>query len=1038
MRQIFIPENLPLMSYREPTDRSSRISLASAILIFTLLASVSSSAQQSPRMATDEAFEKRIRPVLVARCFKCHSALSSPVQAGLRLDSREEMLSQRNHPASIIPGDPDHSPLVQAIRWTNGATVKMPPDVRLEQDDIEVITAWVKSGAHWPQRHTAPASSEVMAKSPFWAFVVPKSPALPSVKQFTWCKSPIDRFILNGLECKHLTPAPPADRRTLLRRATFDLTGLPPTQQEIEYFLKDQSSVAYERVLDRLLASPAYGERWGRHWLDVARYADSNGVDENLVYANAWRYRDYVVRAMNQDKPIDRFFQEQLAGDLLPRNGSAQDQQDQLIATGYLSLGPKMLAEDDPIKQEEDIIDEQIDTLGKSFLGVTLACARCHDHKFDPFPQTDYYALAGIFKSTRTMLNFKNMAEWQEIPLGSVDDQSRIAAINHNIEQIRKRVETLKKSEVDTRLTDARKAASLYLKAAKDLQTTSSTPPLKAMFSDAAPSAPIDGQVIEAEQFLRGNVLKDTTNFGKGIGVLVNAGSYPNFTEYEVTARIAGTYQLDIRYASGDARPIRIFINGEQVSGSAAGEVTGGFFPASQRWFAEGLYALKSGSNRIRFERDSYFPHIDKFAYIFRPLANPTLTIESVANARHLESELLRVAVTQLKADPNLTNLKFDTPEDPDSLLSAQTRDRISQMNSEIATLEKSKPAMPRAMAVSDGLPTNMRVHLRGSYLTLGKECTRAFPAVLVTGKEPPIEAAHSGRLELAKWLTSRDNPLTSRVFVNRVWRWHFGAGLVTTPDNFGKLGERPSNQKLLDWLAIDFENGNWSLKKLQKQIMLSSTYRIASNYNAVAANIDPENRLHWHNQRRRLEAEEVRDSVLAVSGALDRTVGGTLLKFKDREYVTSTANTDPVNYSSLRRSLYLPVVRSALYDVFTAFDFGDPTVMNGDRATTTVAPQALFMMNSSIILEQTRSMAQSLITQKSLTDSQRIEQLFLSCFGRPPASRETVECLKFLHEISADYSRESTQKPDSDLVLSAWKSLCKALVSANEFVYID
>ena len=433
----------------------------------------------------------------------------------------------------------------------------------------------------------------------------------------------MDRFVLARLEAGRLAHAPQADRLTLIRRASYDLTGLPPTIQEVGDFLADSRPGAFGRVVDRLLASPAFGERWARHWLDVARYADLNGVDENLVYTQAWRYRDYVVRAINQDKPIDRFIQEQIAGDLLPAVGSEEADHDRIIATGFLSMGPKMLAEDDPVKQEMDVIDEQVDTLGKAFMGLTLGCARCHDHKFDPFPQSDYYALASIFKSTKTMLNYKNMAEWQEIPLGASADVEKLNQIEADIRAKRSEREKIAGKAGENVIAQIKLKLPAYRAALAQITALQSQPPLHPLISGPSSALPTGAMVVEAEDFARGNVLKDREGFGKGIGVLVNAGKYPNKVEYDLNIAQAGPYRLDLRYASGDARPIRIYVNGELLASKAAGNVTGGFYPDAQRWFAEGVFELKAGMNTITLERDSYFPHIDKL--LLAPYSGPML-----------------------------------------------------------------------------------------------------------------------------------------------------------------------------------------------------------------------------------------------------------------------------------------------------------------------------------------------------------------------------------------------------------------------------
>ncbi|HTE19638.1 MAG TPA: DUF1553 domain-containing protein, partial [Armatimonadota bacterium] len=380
--------------------------------------------------------------------------------------------------------------------------------------------------------------------------------------------------------------------------------------------------------------------------------------------------------------------------------------------------------------------------------------------------------------------------------------------------------------------------------------------------------------------------------------------------------------------------------------------------------------------------------------------------------------------------------LAFVLPADPAPLLPAAVRSELRRRAEEVAALEKAKPALPRAMAVSEGTPEDMRVRLRGSYLTLGKDCPRGFPVILAGERQPFISKRGSGRLELAQWLTRPEHPLTARVFVNRVWRWHFGRGIVPSTDNFGSLGDRPTNRPLLDWLATTFLKDGWSLKKLHRRIMLSNTYLMSSRYDPQAARVDPENRLHWRHERRRLEAEAIRDSILSVSGQLDRAMGGSLLKFRDREYVTSTANADPVDYRSKRRSVYLPVIRSALYDVYTAFDFGDPTVMNGDRSTTTVAPQVLFLMNSSLVLEQTRALAAQLLSRRELDDAGRIQLAYETCYGRPATAAEVQRATAFLARLERAY--ESLEPVAEVRRLRVWQSLCKALVAASEFIFVE
>jgi hypothetical protein len=775
-------------------------------------------------------FETRIRPLLADNCYPCHGP--DKQKSDLRLDSREGLLrGGASGRPPVVVGQPEKSLLIRAVRHQDDM-LKMPPKRRLSDRQIADLTRWVQMGASYPENASI---EEGQTGRKFWAFQPPVDPPLPVVKDVAWAKTPLDRFVLAQLEAIGLRPAPPADPRTLIRRATFDLTGLPPTPREIEAFLADNSPDAFARVVDRLLASPAYGERWGRHWLDIARYADSNGLDENVAHGNAWRYRDYVVTAFNRDKSYDQFLLEQLAGDLLPSGPDPAVCQERLLATGFLSLGPKVLAEVDEKKMEMDIVDEQIDTVGRSLLGLTLGCARCHDHKFDPITTEDYYALAGIFKSTRTMENFTKVARWYERSLATESDLARQAEHDR---QVARRKETIQK------------------------------------------------RIARANEELRSR--------------------------------------------------------------------------------------LKTG----------------------------------VALPKNLETMY---------------------PE--------ETRAELKRLRDELARLEKSAPEMPSAMGVTEGTVADTAVHLRGSHRKLGTLAPRRVPRILA-GSDPPVfDSKQSGRLQLAQWLVRRDHPLTSRVLVNRLWRWHFGHGLVRTPDNFGKLGERPINPALLGWLAHRFMEGDWSIKAMHRRIMLSATYQMSSTHNARAAERDPDNRLHWRANVRRLEAEAIRDALLAVSGSLDRTMGGSLLDVKNRGYLFDHTSRDATRYDTPRRSLYLPVIRNHLYDVFQLFDSSDATVQNGDRVTTTVAPQALFMMNSDLVTQVSERLASQLLADPKADDASRIRRLYEQAYGRPATGVETAKARDFVR--ACERALRGSEPDAGKRRAQAWACLCQIVVAANEFIYI-
>ncbi len=779
-----------------------------------------------------EFFERKIRPVLAERCYECHSAAAKKAKGGLTLDTRDGVLKGGDAGPVLVPGASEKSKLIEAVRYRN-RDLQMPPKSPLPPEQMRDLEQWVKLGAPDPRVQPVVESGgkreiNIEQGRQFWAFQPLAQPAVPAAG------NPVDAFIQARLAGKKLTAAPPADPRALLRRATFDLTGLPPTPGEVDAFLADKSPDAFAKVVDRLLATPAYGERWGRHWLDVARYADSNGLDENVAFGNAWRYRDYVVNSFNADKPYDRFVREQIAGDLLPADSLPQ-RHEQLTALGFLSIGPKLLAEPDKVKLEMDFIDEQIETLGRAFLGMTLGCARCHDHKFDPIPTADYYALAAILKSTRTMDDLKTIAKWHE-------------------------------PEVAT---------------------------------------PAERAAVEAHQ-----------------------------------ARIA-----------------------EQKSAI---------------------------------------------------------------------SNLVTVANKSLVTDKGLK----EAPKNPESQYPANTVAELKKLRDALTTLEKDAPEMPSTMGVTEqtNIVKALAVHIRGSHLTLGREIPRGFPQVMqVANLRPEMPEQQSGRLELARWLASPEHPLTARVMVNRIWRWHFGQGLIGSPDNFGALGERPSHPELLDWLARRFIAEGWSVKAMHRLIMSSAAYQRATRPAADTrrAIVDPENRLLTHFPVRRLEAEEIRDALLFVAGSLDRTMGGKTIPVKNREFFFNHTSKDATTYDSPRRALYLPVVRNNVYDLFEQFDFPDPAVPNGSRNATVIAPQALLMMNSELVAKAAEQFAATLQTAAS-DDLRRIELAYAKAYARPPTARELARAQKFL----ADFKPASA--PGSSKTPPAWTVFCQSLLAANEFIYLN
>jgi len=872
-----------------------------------------------------EFFEKEVRPVLVNRCYQCHS-VAKKTKGGLALDSRESTLKGGDSGPALVAGDPEQSKLIEAVRYKSH-DLQMPPKGELPAGEVETLEKWVKMGAPDPRANAVAAAKggrviNIEEGRRFWSFTPIarlEPPAVPD--RASKIKTPIDAFIQAKLKEKNLSSAPPVDKRTLIRRATFDLIGLPPTPKEVDAFLADNSPEAFDKVIERLLASPQYGERWGRHWLDVARYADSNGMDENIAYGNAWRYRDYVVRAFNNDKPFDQFVIEQMAGDLLPSSEEA------ITATGFLSLGARVLAEPDMRKLQMDIIDEQIDTTGKAFLGMKLGCARCHDHKFDPIKTDDYYALAAIFHSTRSLSDEKMGAIkfWNEHSLATPE---QVAEKKKYDELVKAR-----HAEVTAFTTKARNdlKAELQNHAAEYLAAA-------AMFSPEAAPADVE--------------------------------------------RLATAWQLRPQYLLACRRYL------DRVPENP--------FFAAWREFAD-----EDGSG----VREHYEPLV----------------------AEALKSK--KGAVYGALNDPKGF---LAVPDAPADALDAATLAKIAAMNDAVMEFENKGPELPSIMSVADDkIVKTLPIHLRGSYLTLGKPVERGFPEVMRTSFAREIfPAKQSGRLELARWIASSGNPLTARVLVNRVWRWHFGQGIVASTDNFGLLGSRPSHPELLDWLAGQFIESGWSIKDLHRLIMKSAVYQESSTANYSMADgadpraVDPENRLCWRANIQRLEAEEIRDAMLSVSGWLDLTMGGKTIPLHNREFVFNHTSKDHTTYESARRALYLPIIRNNLYNMLEQFDYPDPTMPTGSRNSTVIAPQALIMMNSPVVMECGARLAARLSVLAN--DEQRVREIYALLYNRAPSEREKDRVLAAVR----DFSR--SEKPES-----AWSLMCQTLLAANEFIYL-
>ena len=759
-------------------------------LLAVCLAAASSAFAQSP-----DVLEKSARAVLDRHCMACHGEAQ---MAGLDMRERETLLKGGKSGPAVVPGKADTSRLYRAA--SHAGELKMPPGAaRIPKEELQALRDWINDEGWW--RPPEQESIFTEEQKSFWSFQPIRDPKPPEVKDTEWAKTSLDRFILAKLEEKGLSPSRPTDKRTLIRRATYDLTGLPPPLEEIDEFLADKPEPdeysektpfpAFSRLVDRLLESPQYGERWARHWLDVVRYADTTAHDGNFIMRFAYRYRDYVVRAFNDDKPYDQFIIEQLGGDLLPSTKNLDLSLQRMIATGFLMLGPKALGEQDKEQVRMDIVDEQIDVTGRVFLGLTVACARCHDHKFDPIPTRDYYSMAGIFRSTDVLADSIHTSMWWE----------------HDVLEIP---------------------------------------------------------------------------------------------------------------------------GGEKVM----------------------------------------------------------------------------------------------------------------------------------VMAPKEGKLADLKIHIRGSHNNLGEEAPRGVLQIIAGEGRSSIKTEQSGRLELARWIASPDNPLTPRVMVNRIWQGHFGTGLVASSDNFGSTGGKPSHPELLDWLASRFTESGWSIKSMHRLILQSNTYQMQSFPREEGEQVDPDNRLIWRANRRRLDTEQLRDSVLAISGRLDRAIGGDIWDWQDKNtpvdterglFAAAKAGQSFDAYNSLRRSIYLPVVRNQLPNMFQTFDFADANAVTAKRNDTTVAPQALLMLNSAFVRDESAHFARRLLEEMpehplfervyrlglaQEKEEDRLRLAHLEVLGRPPTAEELQEANSFLAEY--DRRLQSAGRSEEESRLAAWQSYCQSLFSLNEFLYVN
>lgn len=1162
-------------------------------------------------------FETKIRPVLIAHCYDCHSGDVTTPKGGLRVDLRETILSGGDSGSAIVPGKPDESLLLKALKYESS---EMPPKGRLPDAVIADFEKWIAMGAPDPRTESAgkkTAGVDYAAGLDFWAFKHPTRPDVPTVRDTAWPKNDLDRFILHALEDRNMKPTSPADRRTLIRRAYFDLIGLPPEPGVVEAFVNDPSESAFEKVVDDLLASPHYGERWGRYWLDLARFAEDQAhTFQARMYPQGYLYRDWVVRAINEDLPYDQFLRLQIAGDQLDVPESHRHR----AALGLFALGPVYYQDNgEQEKAQADEWDDRIDTLMRGTQALTVSCARCHDHKYDPISTADYYGLAGVFASSdyrelpavpqevvvarqkadeavqeqqreidafhathapaaRLKLTSEIpeylQAAWQVLDPATQDRKKKIEDVAKEKKRNRELLErwvawlseepgsgsvgsdrtylaewrTFRDAQRAAASSDEEQASRLaeiasqlqqratsmlaqrdslrrqfgdnYAFVAAEDRTTvePGSIPLGNLFDDKkgslltsalttdpfrakatagslgvdrvlqgwggaaeiAPGVRFDFHSIGSDSRRHGDITNDgwsdeggirtqgarcSSSIGRteqGFGMHANALITFDLNEIRRAGLMAAGKELTLRidraginddsFGNGGSVHIAVIVSKPHDKPSEFDAILGAYLDGKPASVEENdaVYSF-AGTMPPAIQADGTFVAFD----VAIPAEARSLTIVAtgaqisetentissdhavLSNARLLYAvepstladntadaplqELSEEERLRLQHDATFLSELFDdrgvlgiAPDQIEPLLEGDAATALAAQKKQLAELKEAASAIsiPMAHALAEGTARDVKIYMAGDPKKKGETAVRSFPAILTSGERQAFETPGSGRRELADAIASTNNPLTARVMANRVWAGHFGAGLVRTLSNFGQLGERPSHPELLDFLAVSFMESGWSLKYLHRQILLSATWQQNSTGDSAHAETDAENRLLWRMNRRRLEVEPWRDAVLAVSGQLDRGVGGA---------------SSELNGGHRRRTLYGYISRHRLDDLLRLFDFPDPNITAGERSVTTVPLQQLFVLNSDFMVSQAKAMAARLSID-SPTDIQQIDQAFALLFGRPPSNDERTVAVSFL---------QTANQEEGDR-LNPLEQFCLAMLGTNEFAYID